>query len=564
MVKRTDGKGTITPLPDSRFRARGPRQPDGSRPSLGIHETQAAAERALEIGLVALRQTSREGAPTFATIAESVLDEREKEEGIRDSRNERNRYVTHLATARFASKHMKDGAITSVDVAEWLREMGRKEAQDRRGKRLVSKGTIQRALSLASSIFDAAGPQGRGLMSSNPCTGLEVKKRPGKEATKDAEVFLTLEEQLAVRDCQAIPDFERWLILFAFGCGVRMGEQHNAEITDVDIEGDDPGVWVRYGSDGLPRKNGSKLWVPLFGFALEATRAQLALLKGQANPLGLLFPTSSGCRRKGKPLGNGNFRPVAKGGTHVLVSGKPRRAKAGKGTHRYVDRFKEVLALAGITRHVRWHDLRHSCASALLQGQWGDAWTLRMVQEQLGHSSITVTERYAHLGETAHKKAARKVRIEAAPVVCDVCGLSKPFPGTTCVLNGTHPVKFPVPRETEPVGHALVTEPETNGGAASSVAAISSLFDALGVVGRAGHDPATYGLKGPGLAEVLRALAQETGSFDQRVTNVAARLAREREVPSLPACRPTTSAGLTQAHGSSSARPSRSSETSRR
>jgi len=46
---------------------------------------------------------------------------------------------------------------------------------------------------------------------------------------------------------------------------------------------------------------------------------------------------------------------------------------------------------------VRWHDLRHTCASSLVAAWWGPAWRLELVREVLGHSSITVTERYAHL-----------------------------------------------------------------------------------------------------------------------------------------------------------------------
>jgi integrase len=85
----------------------------------------------------------------------------------------------------------------------------------------------------------------------------------------------------------------------------------------------------------------------------------------------------------------------------------------GKGTHVYLDRFKEVLQIAGIARRVRWHDLRHTCGSALAQGDWGDPWTLSEVKEQLGHSSVAVTERYAHVAAMTLERAAKKVRVGA-------------------------------------------------------------------------------------------------------------------------------------------------------
>ncbi|MEO6575667.1 MAG: site-specific integrase, partial [Polyangiaceae bacterium] len=55
-----------------------------------------------------------------------------------------------------------------------------------------------------------------------------------------------------------------------------------------------------------------------------------------------------------------------------------------------------------------WHDLRHTCASALVSGMWGRAWRLEEICALLGHSSITVTQRYAHLAGTALVVAAEE------------------------------------------------------------------------------------------------------------------------------------------------------------
>ena len=75
----------------------------------------------------------------------------------------------------------------------------------------------------------------------------------------------------------------------------------------------------------------------------------------------------------------------------------------------------------------------------------------------LGHSSVLVTERYAHFAESAIDSAARQTRCSE---------------GTT-----------KVPRT------------DFGGPTPSSVAAIRSDFADLMSVGRAGLEPATYGLK---------------------------------------------------------------------
>ena len=66
-------------------------------------------------------------------------------------------------------------------------------------------------------------------------------------------------------------------------------------------------------------------------------------------------------------------------------------------------RFQKLLAEAGLER-MRFHDLRHSCASLLLaQGV-----PLSSIMDVLGHSSITTTRNvYAHLGDELRSEAAR-------------------------------------------------------------------------------------------------------------------------------------------------------------
>src|SRR5690606_6785448 len=66
-----------------------------------------------------------------------------------------------------------------------------------------------------------------------------------------------------------------------------------------------------------------------------------------------------------------------------------RPAKWGIGWRRW--------AVALIGRHARLYDTRHTCASHLIQGSWGEPLPLYEVAQWLGHTSVTTTQRYAHL-----------------------------------------------------------------------------------------------------------------------------------------------------------------------
>jgi site-specific recombinase XerD len=64
-------------------------------------------------------------------------------------------------------------------------------------------------------------------------------------------------------------------------------------------------------------------------------------------------------------------------------------------------KFKPACKKAGI-EGLRWHDLRHTCASRALR----NGARLEEVQQLLGHSSIVMTERYSHWEDRAIWSAA--------------------------------------------------------------------------------------------------------------------------------------------------------------
>lgn len=303
---------------------------------------------------------------TFLEFATKVLDHR-SEDGIRGIDSERNRFDLHISTAAFASKPLAE--VAPVDIRDWLRVMSLKKAADSRGERTICTDTVKRSFALVSSIFTAACE--RDLIKVSPTHGVRVKKRADERATREKWTFLTLDEQKLIAVCAAIPYADRLAIRFAIATGLRQGEQFALQLTDLHTGPDSPHVLVRFGKPGLPPKSGKTRRVPLFGDGLVAARQWLYELPTFApkNLSAFVFPYANGGHRGvGKPLGRGPL-------------------------------LRQYLKYAGITRRVRWHDLRHTFCTNLVTGALGTTWPLVAVKEMAGHSSVTITERYAHVGQ---------------------------------------------------------------------------------------------------------------------------------------------------------------------
>jgi len=151
---------------------------------------------------------------------------------------------------------------------------------------------------------------------------------------------------------------EKALLLFPLRTGARAGEQIAIEWGDIDWH--NRKVLIRRASAlGVvgPTKSGKERVVPL----TPELEAALRAIKHLRSPL--VF-----CRADGRPL--------SKFQLHERLWGAARRA--------------------GL-RKIRWHDLRHSFASQLAAANV----PLPQIQQWMGHSTIGMTMRYAHLAPGA-------------------------------------------------------------------------------------------------------------------------------------------------------------------
>jgi integrase len=366
---RQRGSGSVTTTADGRKRVR--KWVDGRRRSLGIFATDEEAEIVLgAVGLETNETRHREGV-TLAQWAERALERRELQ-GLRGVDREQSRWAMHVAGTELAALPVH--GIERADVQRWLDRMLVKRS--RRSKKTLGRQTVANALTLLRAVLEDA--TARGAAATNPARDVHLPRAHGK--THEEWTYLTPDEQARLLD--VVPAHARPAVAFAIFAGLRQGEQWSLPLSDVHLDAPSPHVVVRFGAPGKPTKSGKPRRVDLLPEAVAAARAQLELvehLEHQARRHGkrwnehrLLFPSLRGSRRqRGAPTG------------------------------------WEAWIERAIGRTVRWHDLRHTCASSLVAGWWGRVWSLREVQALLGHSTVAVTERYAHLAGTITEDAVR-------------------------------------------------------------------------------------------------------------------------------------------------------------
>lgn len=259
-------------------------------------------------------------------------------------------YVVRDIAPVFGS--MPISTVTESTIARWVNGL--------RG----SGKTISNKHGFLSGAFKAAVRAG--VLTSNPCEGRRLPHTRVEET-----VFLTAAEFRLLHD--HIPR-ERWknLALWLVTTGMRFSEATALSATDVDAEAKTCRInkaW-KYSGDyrpeiGPPKTKKSIRTISLPAAALEAIDLTVP---------GFLFTNGAGNPVRAQEFFN--------------LGWKPGRDSAMK---------------AGLTKSPRVHDLRHTCASWMIQA----GVPLPVIQQHLGHESIQTTIGvYGHLDRRSAQAAA--------------------------------------------------------------------------------------------------------------------------------------------------------------
>jgi integrase/recombinase XerC len=205
----------------------------------------------------------------------------------------------------------------------------------------------------------------RGGITSTPAAGLILPKLP-----RSLPKFLTEAQTDTLLDADATEAADETpvrrardqaILELLYGGGLRVSELCGLTGGDLDL------------GTGLVRvlgKGSKERVVPVGDTAVAAVKAYLDL---------------RGAPARGAPL-------------LLAARGGPLRARAVQLM------LKKKLALAGLPADLTPHKLRHACATHLLS----NGADLRLVQEQLGHASLSTTQIYTHLSVARLRDVHRK------------------------------------------------------------------------------------------------------------------------------------------------------------
>jgi integrase len=259
-------------------------------------------------------------------------------------------------------KRWLEPALGHVPLAELTRETIEKalhamKAPGRHGKPQAPPAyTRRRAFEILSTSLNDAVKYGR--ITHNPCQEALV----AKTRSEDINPLTETEQQQFLAAIEGEPDEHRWRV--SLQLGLRQSEVLGLCWEDIDWGQQAVHVaWQLSRNTHLPDRR--------VRLKTRASRRVLPI------PNTLLPVLRRAWEEQGRPSQG------------WVVLGRFGGPKSASGERR---RFGVLCEKAGITRHVRIHDLRHTCATNLLAHGTPD----RVTQAIMGWSSIVMAQRYQH------------------------------------------------------------------------------------------------------------------------------------------------------------------------
>lgn len=236
--------------------------------------------------------------------------------------------------------------VEAIDVyllRGWLSQLARTQASSSVARKIAAVRTWMRWL------------RRKGILKVSPAEELASPK-----VRRPLPTFLSVDmakEVVESPDDTPVGLRDRAVLELLYGCGVRVSELAQLDLGDVDLEA---------GSARVLGKGNKERLVPVGSLCIAALRRYLEVRSTFVHP-----------------------KTGAQEGRALLLSVRGARLQV-----RAVQKLVHAYGALGAGRaDLHPHALRHTCATHMLDG----GADLRAIQELLGHSSLSTTQRYTHV-----------------------------------------------------------------------------------------------------------------------------------------------------------------------
>lgn len=336
------------------------------------------------------------GVPTFAEWVPTYLGLRSRSGEIQDDTLARYSQILHKrAVPYLGGRYMLDTEITPDVIKDWVAWMIA-TARTPHGKELNPE-TIRRAHAIVHGCLGAAVPR---YLSTNPAArpaGARKHITGLPKAVPFQGVFLEpWEIELIMSSCS---EQIRDMAYVDVRTGLRLGELLVLRPEDVVLDGRRRHIKVVRalkddGSIGAPKSAKSRREVTISDEVCEVLAPRLAgKRRGD-----LIFPAPRGGLWHENNLRRRHWQPAIAAAQRCDAHPPPEPPKPVRGPRRKlrVDEVSTCMCPGRLKRTPRWHDLRHTHVSLLVEAGWSP----KRVQLRVGHANYQITmDIYGHLWE---------------------------------------------------------------------------------------------------------------------------------------------------------------------
>ncbi|QVQ54671.1 site-specific tyrosine recombinase XerD [Spiractinospora alimapuensis] len=317
-----------------------------------------------------------EPADALVTVVEAYLDHLAVERGLARNtllsyRRDLRRYLAYLAERGYGQL----AEVTPDDISGFLRDI-REGTEERAPLGVTSAG---RTLAAVRGLHRFAAREGIAV----PDPAIDVRPptpaRPLPKALSLSQVEALLAAAGPSEDPRGLRD--RALLELLYGTGARISEAVGLDVDDLGVSADTDDATTRANLVRFRGKGGRQRIVPVGRYARDAVDAYLVRAR----------PSLVSARRTTPALFlNARGGRLTRQGAWAVLRAAAERA--GLAT-RESDRAGGAAPTEATAGAVSPHTLRHSFATHLLEG----GADVRVVQELLGHASVTTTQIYTQV-----------------------------------------------------------------------------------------------------------------------------------------------------------------------